>query len=87
MGIVPISVGYIQPGLVYDIGMMFRASLSTTDLVILTCPDADAFNAHTEKLFGYSTYGYWPWHNTEEAIQDCDYHVFYTETLELSKAQ
>lgn len=35
----------------------------------------DAFNKHTEEAFGYATYGYWPWHNTEEAVKDCDDHV------------
>ncbi|ORY68268.1 putative epoxide hydrolase [Pseudomassariella vexata] len=50
-GIVPISVSYIETGVVWDI---------------------DAFNKFTEQLFGYSTYGYWPWHNTEEAVKDCN---------------
>jgi hypothetical protein len=29
----------------------------------------------TEKLYGYATYGYWKWHNTEEAVKDCDENV------------
>ncbi|KAJ5263144.1 epoxide hydrolase [Penicillium angulare] len=59
MGIVPISVGYIQPGLV----------------------DIDAINAYTESLFGYPTYGYWPWHNNEDAVKDCDEHPASAFTL------
>ncbi|KAJ6115381.1 epoxide hydrolase, partial [Penicillium sp. IBT 16267x] len=34
--------------------------------------DIDAINAQTKALIGYETFGYWPWHNTEEAIKDCD---------------
>ncbi|KAL9121424.1 MAG: hypothetical protein Q9187_002016 [Circinaria calcarea] len=26
----------------------------------------------TQNLFGYATYGYWPWHNTEDAVKSCD---------------
>ncbi|KAJ5204661.1 epoxide hydrolase [Penicillium cinerascens] len=59
MGIVPISVGYIQPGPV----------------------DVDAINAYTESLVGYPTYGYWPWHNTDDAVKDCDEHPASAFTL------
>jgi len=31
--------------------------------------------ALTKEAFGYETYGYWPWHNSELAIKDCDEHV------------
>ncbi|KAI0508528.1 putative epoxide hydrolase [Xylaria bambusicola] len=34
--------------------------------------DIKAINEQTESMFGYSTNGYWPWHNTEEAIKDCN---------------
>lgn len=37
--------------------------------------DTDAFNKLTEQLFGYSTYGYLPRHNTEESVKHCDEHV------------
>ncbi|OQD80025.1 hypothetical protein PENANT_c040G02023 [Penicillium antarcticum] len=60
VGIVPTSVGYIQPGMDWDI---------------------DVFNAHTEDLFGYPTYGYWPWHNTDDAVGDCDEHPASVFTL------
>jgi len=58
--VVLVSVGYIEPGLVWDI---------------------DAFNKATEQSFGYSTYGYWPWHNTEGAGKDCDEHPASVFTL------
>ncbi|KAL9112409.1 MAG: hypothetical protein Q9227_003251 [Pyrenula ochraceoflavens] len=36
--------------------------------------DIDAFVQLTQQLFGYATYGYWKWHNTEEAVKDCNEH-------------
>lgn len=81
MGIVPISVGYIQPGLALDIGISSKPPLSAT-LLIYLCLDADAFNAYTESLFGYPTYGYWPWHNTEDAVKDCDEHVSFASSID-----
>ncbi|MCJ1396073.1 hypothetical protein MMC18_008961 [Xylographa bjoerkii] len=50
-GIVPISVSYLEPGLVWDINMFIEL---------------------TQNLFGYATYGYWPWHNTEDAVKCCN---------------
>ncbi|KAK8132048.1 alpha/beta-hydrolase [Apiospora kogelbergensis] len=50
-GAVFVSVGYVEPKLVWDI---------------------DALLALTRQMFGYETYGYWPWHNSEEAAKDCD---------------
>jgi hypothetical protein len=35
----------------------------------------ETLNEATEKIFGYPLYGYWPWHNTEQAVEDCDKHV------------
>jgi soluble epoxide hydrolase/lipid-phosphate phosphatase len=29
----------------------------------------------TKEVFGYETYGYWLWHNTEEAVKDCEENV------------
>ncbi|RYP40478.1 hypothetical protein DL768_010624 [Monosporascus sp. mg162] len=52
-GAVFVSVGYVEPKLVWDI---------------------DALLTLTKKMFGYETYGYWPWHNSEEAAKDCDEH-------------
>ncbi|KAK3299658.1 putative epoxide hydrolase [Chaetomium fimeti] len=52
-GAVFVSVGYVEPKLVWDI---------------------DALLALTRKAVGYETYGYWPWHNSEEAAKDCDEH-------------
>ncbi|KAI0533359.1 Alpha/Beta hydrolase protein [Xylaria digitata] len=43
--------------------------------------DIDAINSRTESLFGYSTNGYWEWHNTQEAIKDCDDHPASVFTL------
>ncbi|KAI1323181.1 putative epoxide hydrolase [Xylariaceae sp. FL0255] len=43
--------------------------------------DIDAINEQTAKIFGYSTNGYWPWHNTEEAVKDCDDHPASVFTL------
>ncbi|RYP25030.1 hypothetical protein DL765_000258 [Monosporascus sp. GIB2] len=60
LGIVPVSVGYVEPGMSWDI---------------------DAFNQFTEQFFGYPTYGYWPWHNTEQAVKDCDDHPASVFTL------
>lgn len=48
------SVGYVEPGLVWDIDAMLEL---------------------TKQAFGYETYGYWPWHNSDEAAKDCDDHV------------
>ncbi|KAK9420622.1 putative AB hydrolase-1 domain-containing protein [Seiridium unicorne] len=53
LGAVFVSVGYVEPGLVWDI---------------------DALVALTREVFGYETCGYWPWHNTEGAIEECDEH-------------
>ncbi|KAI0128326.1 Alpha/Beta hydrolase protein, partial [Xylariales sp. AK1849] len=53
LGVVFVSVGYLEPGLVWNI---------------------DAFIEATREAFGYETYGYWLWHNTEEAIKDCEEH-------------
>ncbi|ERF68922.1 hypothetical protein EPUS_08082 [Endocarpon pusillum Z07020] len=70
LGIVPISVSYLEPGFVLD---------------------ADAFNDMTENAFGYAAYGYWKWHNTEEAVKDCDenpasvFSLFYPTDPELFK--
>ena len=35
----------------------------------------DAFNALTEQAFGYSTFGYWKWFNTEGAGEVLDRNV------------
>ena len=35
----------------------------------------DAFIDMTQNAFGYATYGYWKWHNTEEAVKDCNENV------------
>ncbi|KAI0465542.1 Alpha/Beta hydrolase protein [Xylaria cf. heliscus] len=43
--------------------------------------DIDEINNQTKGLFGYSTNGYWPWHNSEEAIKDCDDHPASVFTL------
>ncbi|KAI1823681.1 Alpha/Beta hydrolase protein [Xylaria intraflava] len=43
--------------------------------------DIDAINKLTKDLFGYSTNGYWLWHNTDEAIKDCDEHPASVFTL------
>ncbi|KAI0205866.1 Alpha/Beta hydrolase protein [Astrocystis sublimbata] len=51
LGAVFISVGYVEPGLVWDI---------------------DAMLSLTKEAFGYETYGYWPWHNSDEAAKECD---------------
>ncbi|KAK7413505.1 hypothetical protein QQX98_007653 [Neonectria punicea] len=53
LGAVFISVGYLEPGLVWDI---------------------ESFNKLSREAFGYETYGYWLWHNTEEAVKDCEDH-------------
>ena len=37
--------------------------------------NTDMFNKLTQDLFGYSTYGYWPWHNTDDAVKTCDENV------------
>ncbi|KAH6643359.1 putative epoxide hydrolase [Truncatella angustata] len=52
-GAVFISVGYLEPGLVWDI---------------------DLFIKLTREALGYETYGYWLWHNSEEAQKDCEEH-------------
>ncbi|OCL10067.1 epoxide hydrolase [Glonium stellatum] len=36
--------------------------------------DIDGMIKLTESLFGYPTYGYWKWHNTEQAIVDNNEH-------------
>jgi hypothetical protein len=36
---------------------------------------SDALIDQTKGLFGYPTFGYWKWHNTEEAVQTCDENV------------
>ncbi|KAJ5640114.1 epoxide hydrolase [Penicillium longicatenatum] len=36
--------------------------------------DMDKINAYFKSLIGYEPFGYWPWHNTEEAVNDCDDH-------------
>ncbi|KAH9886872.1 Alpha/Beta hydrolase protein [Xylariomycetidae sp. FL2044] len=53
LGAVFVSVGYVEPGLVWDI---------------------EAMMALTREAFGYETYGYWPWHNSDEAAKECDDH-------------
>lgn len=54
LGAVFVSVGYVEPGIVWDMDALFALSKAAV---------------------GYVTYGYWPWHNTEEAVKDCDKHV------------
>ena len=44
-------------------------------VTLLTTVVIDALNTLTRDLFGYETYGYWPWHNSEEAVKACDEHV------------
>jgi len=56
---------------VWDIGTQRYCTI----LLASTDKPPDGFNKLTEKLFGYSTYGYWPWHDSEEAVKDCDEHV------------
>ncbi|EJP66152.1 epoxide hydrolase, putative [Beauveria bassiana ARSEF 2860] len=52
-GAIFISVGYLEPGLVWDIEAFIKVSRET---------------------FGYETYGYWLWHNTDQAAKDCNDH-------------
>jgi len=42
---------------------------------MLTLLPTDAMLALSKEAVGYETYGYWPWHNSESAIKDCDEHV------------
>ncbi|PHH91786.1 hypothetical protein CDD83_10282 [Cordyceps sp. RAO-2017] len=36
--------------------------------------DMEALNKASREAFGYETFGYWWWHNTEEAVKDCQDH-------------
>lgn len=65
LGTVFVSVGYIEPGLVHDIGI-YTSLYPRVGLTLLTRLK-DAFNGLTEQLFGYPTFGYWKWFNTEGA--------------------
>lgn len=35
----------------------------------------DGLLKHTESLFGYPVFGYWLWHNTDEAADEMAAHV------------
>lgn len=35
----------------------------------------DALLKHTESIFGYPVFGYWLWHNTDEAADEMAAHV------------
>lgn len=43
-------------------------------------------NALTKEAVGYETYGYWPWHNAEEAAKDCEDHVSLPGTNRLASS-
>ena len=80
-GIVPISVSYLEPGLVWDIGA-FRSILKLRHSLIAL----DQFIDLTQSAFGYATYGYWKWHNTEEAVKTCDENVSFCSQALLIRA-
>ncbi|KAE8383449.1 putative epoxide hydrolase [Aspergillus bertholletiae] len=43
--------------------------------------DIDAICEITKKMIGYETFGYWKWHNTDEAAKDCNDHPASVFTL------
>ncbi|KAJ1712724.1 hypothetical protein CA14_011218 [Aspergillus flavus] len=43
--------------------------------------DIDAICETTKSIIGYETFGYWKWHNTDEAAQDCNNHPASVFTL------
>ncbi|KAK0630335.1 putative epoxide hydrolase [Bombardia bombarda] len=51
LGVIFLSVGYLEPQLVWDIEFLIE---------------------YANQAVGYDIYGYWLWHGTEQAIEDCD---------------
>ena len=73
MALVFISVGYIEPSdAAFDLGqfpLVFRSHISQLLSII------GALCSMTKEYFGYSTFGYWEFFNTEEAAKLLENHV------------